>query len=313
MPAAPLPPRLSFPVVSFGLQVYDDGTATQLTTMALGVGFRNFFSSVLAGNQQGFGAAIKATSVPRSEIFICGSVNTGSGACSGTADCKTQTAAGCQTNLQDIGVDYLDMSEFVSSVRPRSHRWHARSPLRRAYRRAHRSTESLAPARLRRSLPRSTVMLDYPAGDCPSIVGQWAAFEEMLAANKTRSIAVSNFSPTQLDCILANKTATVPAVNQLPYSVGHGGDSSVSDDAKRGGTIVQAYSPLDSGSLASDPDCASIGKKHGKSAAQVALKWILQRNATFSTQTDSKQYFQEDIDLFDFELTTAEMAKLNAK
>jgi diketogulonate reductase-like aldo/keto reductase len=156
-------------------------------------------------------------------------------------------------------------------------------------------------------------MLDYPAGDCPSIVGQWAAFEEMLAANKTRSIAVSNFSPTQLDCILANKTATVPAVNQLPYSVGHGGDSSVSDDAKRGGTIVQAYSPLDSGSLASDPDCASIGKKHGKSAAQVALKWILQRNATFSTQTDSKQYFQEDIDLFDFELTTAEMAKLNAK
>ena len=104
------------------LQVYDDGTATQLTTMALGVGFRNFFSSVLAGNQQGFGAAIKATSVPRSEIFICGSVNTGSGACSGTADCKTQTAAGCQTNLQDIGVDYLDMSEFVSSVRPRSHR-----------------------------------------------------------------------------------------------------------------------------------------------------------------------------------------------
>jgi diketogulonate reductase-like aldo/keto reductase len=127
VPAAPLPPRLSFPVVSFGLQVYDDGTATQLTTMALGVGFRNFFSSVLAGNQQGFGAAIKATSVPRSEIFICGSVNTGSGACSGTADCKTQTAAGCQTNLQDIGVDYLDMSEFVSSVRPRSLRPVARA------------------------------------------------------------------------------------------------------------------------------------------------------------------------------------------
>ena len=104
--------RLSFPAVSFGLQVYDDSTATQLTTMALGVGYRNFFSSVLAGNQQGFGAAIKASSIPRSEIFICGSVNTGNDACTGTADCKTQTAAGCQTNLQDIGVDYLDMSEL---------------------------------------------------------------------------------------------------------------------------------------------------------------------------------------------------------
>jgi hypothetical protein len=107
------PCRLSFPAVSFGLQVYDDATATQLTTMALGVGYRNFFSSVLAGNQQGFGAAIKASSVPRSEIFICGSVNTGSGACTGTADCKTQTAAGCQTNLQAIGVDYLDMSKHL--------------------------------------------------------------------------------------------------------------------------------------------------------------------------------------------------------
>ena len=68
---------LEFPVVSFGLQVYDDATAQSLTTMALGVGVRNFFSSVLAGNQQGFGAAIKATKVPRKELFICGSVNTG--------------------------------------------------------------------------------------------------------------------------------------------------------------------------------------------------------------------------------------------
>ena len=156
-------------------------------------------------------------------------------------------------------------------------------------------------------------MLDYPAGDCPSIVGQWQAFEDMLAANKTRSIAVSNFSPAQLDCIVSNKSATVPAVNQLPYSVGSGADSSVADNAKRGGIIVQAYSPLDSGSLASGPDCQSIGAKHHKSAAQVALKWILQRNATFTTETQTKQYFQEDLDLFDFQLTPAEMAKLNAK
>ena len=215
---------LDFPSVSFGLQVYDDATAQALTTLALSVGYRNFFASVLANNQQGFGAAIKATKVPRAELFVCGSVNTGSGACSGTADCKTQTAAGCATNLQDTGLAYLDM-----------------------------------------------IMLDYPAGDCPSIVGQWQAFEDMLAANKTRSIAVSNFSPAQLDCIVTNKAATVPAVNQLPYSVGSGADTSVADNAKRGGIIVQAYSPLDSGSLASDPDCAAIGKAHGKSAAQVAL------------------------------------------
>lgn len=59
------------------------------------------------------------------------------------------------------------------------------------------------------------IMLDYPAGDCPSIQGQWAAFEAMLAANKTRSIAVSNFDSDQLTCITQNKSATVPAVNQV--------------------------------------------------------------------------------------------------
>ena len=165
------------------------------------------------------------------------------------------------------------------------------------------------------------IMLDYPASDCPSIRGQWAAFEDMLAKNGTLSIAVSNFSPDQLDCIVSNKvrphaltrsparafppclllgatdrpfflspdpplaraqmqSSTPPAVNQLPYAVGSGKDTSVADDAAKGGVVVQAYSPLNSGSLATDPDCAAIGKRHGKSAAQVALRWIVQRNAT---------------------------------
>jgi diketogulonate reductase-like aldo/keto reductase len=106
---------------------------------------RNFFSSVLANNQKGFGVAIKAwlgasaaEKNTRESLFICGSVNTGN-SCSGAADCKTQTAAGCTSNLQDTALEYLDM-----------------------------------------------IMLDYPAGDCDSIVGQWEAFEDMLKAGKVR-------------------------------------------------------------------------------------------------------------------------------
>ena len=67
----------TFDKVSFGLQVYDDATATKLTTIALQAGIRNFFASVLANNQKGFGAALKATTIPRKEIFVCGSANTG--------------------------------------------------------------------------------------------------------------------------------------------------------------------------------------------------------------------------------------------
>ena len=144
-----------------------------------------------------------------------------------------------------------------------------------------------------------------------SIQGQWAAFEEMLKEKSTKSIAVSNFSPTQLDCIPSN--ATVPAINQLPYSVGHGSDTAVADNYAHGKIIVQAYSPLGSGSVLSDPDVIEISKKHEKSTAQIALRWIIQRNATFTTSASTLQHFQEDLNIFNFQLSDAEMKTLNAK
>ena len=155
------------------------------------------------------------------------------------------------------------------------------------------------------------IMLDYPSTDCQSIGGQWAAFEEMLRNKTTKSIAVSNFSPQQLKCLPPN--ATVPAVNQLPYSVGHGNDNSVEQDKEMGGILVQAYSPLGSGSVLSDADVVKIGQGHNKSAAQVALRWIIQRNATFTTSSSTLAHFQEDLSIFDFELSGEEMRVLDAK
>ena len=260
---------LTFPIVSFGLQVYDDVTAEAYTKIAVKAGIRNFFASVLAGNQAGFGAAIaNVTSGPnavaRTDLFICGSVNTGGGVCSGKVDCQSQTAAGCAANLAATGLKYLDM-----------------------------------------------IMLDYPAGDCVSIQGQWLAFEAMLKAGTTKSIAVSNFTPDQIDCLSAAKM-TPPTVNQMPYSVGSGSNTVVADDAQRG-VVVQAYSPLGGGGLVSDPDCIAIGKSHGKTAAQVALRWIVQRNGTFTTSASTAQYFEEDVNIFDFVLLDEEMATLTAK
>lgn len=157
-------------------------------------------------------------------------------------------------------------------------------------------------------------MLDYPpsAGGCEAIRGQWRAFEEMKKDGNVRTLAVSNFSPQQLDCILNTPGSTPPEVNQLQYSVGHGGDTAVRDNAARD-VVVQAWSPLRSGALVRDTDCAAVGKKHGKSAAQVALRWILQHNATFTTQSRSRQHLQEDLELFDFEISVEDMALLDAK
>lgn len=156
------------------------------------------------------------------------------------------------------------------------------------------------------------LMLDYPAySGCDAIAGQWKAFEELYAQNRVRTIAVSNFSPDQIECITSNASATVPSVNQLHYSVGDAG-TMIADNAKYG-IYVQSYSPLNSGSLISDDDCKAIGAKYGKSAAQVALKWIIQTNGTIATQSTSLAHLQEDVDLFDFELTEDELATLNGK
>ena len=62
--------KKAFPLSSFGLQVYNDDTAYKLTLTALECGYRNFFASVLAGNQKGFAKAVKDSNIPRKDLYI---------------------------------------------------------------------------------------------------------------------------------------------------------------------------------------------------------------------------------------------------
>jgi diketogulonate reductase-like aldo/keto reductase len=267
-PIATLTDGTKFPLASFGLQVYSDETAYKLTLTALEVGYRNFFASVLAGNQKGFAKAVKDSGIPREELFICGSVI--SNRASGFDNAKTDTTKGWKRNMEAFAtgnIDYLDQ-----------------------------------------------IMLDYPGPDCPSIQGQWASFEEMHKQGLTKTLAVSNFSPEQLDCVL-DKCSVKPVVNQLPYSVGYHPGNGVAENNNRG-VLVQAWAPL-GGSLGGrfsssmKGACAQIGKKYNKSFAQVALRWIVQTGASFTTQTKTKEHFIEDLEIFDFELTADEMKLLS--
>lgn len=263
-----------FPLVAFGLQIYDDNTAYRLTTTALEVGYRNFFASALTGNVKGFSRAIRDSQIPRSDLFVCGSVV--SNRAVGFDAAYQATTRGWQQSMQDFGVgniNYLDQ-----------------------------------------------IMLDYPGPDCDSIRGQWAAFEEMAAQKLTRTLAVSNFSPMQLDCILSSSDKyhckVKPVVNQLPYSVAYHSPNVIEDNRVRG-ILVQAWAPL-GGSLggrftaSKQAACAAIGKKYNKSYAQVALRWILQTGAAFATQSKKKEHFEEDLNIFDFELSREDMDLLSS-
>merc|ERR1712127_612383 len=91
--------RAESPAAS-GLQVYDDATAQKLTSLALEVGYRNFFASVLAKNQVGFARAIKESGVAREDLFICGSVL--SNRVSGREAARDLSARGCRENMEAL-------------------------------------------------------------------------------------------------------------------------------------------------------------------------------------------------------------------
>ena len=155
------------------------------------------------------------------------------------------------------------------------------------------------------------IMLDYPGPNDDSIRGQWQAFEEMLRTDKTvDDLAVSNFSPSQLDTILANKDATKPTVNQLPFSVAYHPSGILDYNTKRD-VLVQSWSPLSRVLSRYGKQLEAIGSNYGKSSAQVGLRYIVQSGAAFCTQSKKKSHFEEDLKVFDFALSEEEMKKID--
>jgi 2,5-diketo-D-gluconate reductase A len=146
----------------------------------------------------------------------------------------------------------------------------------------------------------------------------YRALEKLLADGRVRAIGVSNFMPEHLDRLLA-ETSVVPAVNQIeihPYfqqaalqrlNAGHG-------------ILNQAWSPI--GGITSyreaersafdDPTLLEIGRQHGKSAAQVMLRWHLQAGRSAIPKSVRPARIAENFDVFDFELSGEQMAAIDA-
>lgn len=158
------------------------------------------------------------------------------------------------------------------------------------------------------------IMLDYPANDAESIRGQWKAFEEMLQAGQTKSLAVSNFGVTQLNELMQDPATTPPTVNQLRFNLDVYNNTLarlIVAESKRRGVVVQAWSPLRVGGRKQQL-AQEIGKRYGKSAAQVMLRWIVQNGATYTTQSSKVERLAEDVRIFDFELSKDEMKQLGS-
>lgn len=143
-------------------------------------------------------------------------------------------------------------------------------------------------------------------------VESWKVLEKLYSEKRVRAVGVSNFHQHHLQAI-ADVSDLVPAVNQVechPLL----SQKPLFDYCTQRGIAFTAWSPLGGVklNLASDPILAGIGKKYGKSAVQVVLRWDLQRGIITIPKSVHKERIIQNADLFDFKLSAEDMATINA-
>ena len=139
----------------------------------------------------------------------------------------------------------------------------------------------------------------------------WRAVQEAWEAGTARAIGVSSF--LQADLELVNEAgAPFPEVNQASMSIGEHDDETIAYCTSQG-IVYESYSPLRKGDVLEYPEVNAIADAHGVSAAQVALKWIVQQQIPLATSVVDEDYMKEDLDLWSWgKLTDGEMATLSA-
>jgi 2,5-diketo-D-gluconate reductase A len=138
----------------------------------------------------------------------------------------------------------------------------------------------------------------------------WAALEEIYASGRARAIGVSNFQPHHLRRVLAEGTV-VPAVNQVEVHPYLAQDEVRAFDAEHG-IVTEAWSPLGRGSVLDDPVIGEVARRHGRTPAQVVLRWHLQRGDVVFPKSATPERIVENAQLFDFELPADDMAGISA-
>jgi 2,5-diketo-D-gluconate reductase A len=141
-------------------------------------------------------------------------------------------------------------------------------------------------------------------------VSTWNVLEEFKNDGRARSIGVSNFQPAHLDKLAAG-SATVPAVNQIevhPYLT----NDDVRAYGQQHGIVTEAWSPIAQGKVLDDAAITAIAESTGKSAAQVVLRWHVQRGDVVFPKSVTPERMRANFEIFDFELDGDQMAAISA-
>ena len=166
---------------------------------------------------------------------------------------------------------------------------------------------------IQKSLDRLDTYIDLllihePSGDYKEI---YVALEDSLSTGNVKSIGVANFlDDTFID--LVNNCRIIPAVDQIETHVFRQ-QVPMQKMLEEYGTVLQSWSPLACArrNIFENPVLKSIAEKHSKTVAQIALRWLIQRGIPIIPKSTHKERMEENIRIFDFELTKEEMENIN--
>merc|ERR550532_3095333 len=263
---------IAMPLYGLGTWLYNSSVTEMAATTALAMGYRHIDTAFVYENQDGVGRALKSSGLDRKDYFVTSKIPGGL-----NASATTATANQC---LEQLGLSYVDL-----------------------------------------------MLIHFPAtfdgkGGKAARAEEWKALEKWAKSGKARAIGVSHYCARQIKDI--QEVATLPiAVNQVQYHVGMGSAGPLATDDKSfiqsQGILYQGFSslcgpcnPPDNMELINGSLVTEIGKAHGKTGAQVALKWLVQQGIPLIPKSNNPVHQRENMELFDFQLTSAEMARLAA-
>ena len=222
---------------------------------AIDVGYRSIDTAQAYYNEEGVGAALKESSLPREEFFLTTKVwitNAG----------YEKAKASIEASMRKLQTDYLDL-----------------------------------------------LLIHQPFGD---YYGTYRAMEGFYKAGKLRAIGVSNFGPDRyLD--LERFAEIKPAVNQVETHV-YQQQKVACEYLKKYGCQIGSWGQFAEGrkDMFTNPVLTEIGAKYGKTAAQTALRFLMQSGVVIIPKSTHKDRMQQNFDLFDFTLTGEDMARIEA-
>ncbi|KQZ05081.1 aldo/keto reductase [Microbacterium sp. MEC084] len=258
VPTITLNSGFEIPQLGFGVFLVPPAEAEAAVTAALEAGYRHIDTAAIYKNEEGVGAAIAKSGIPRDELFITTKLWNDR---QGGDDPKAAIAE----SLEKLGLDYVDL-----------------------------------------------YLTHWPAPERGTFVNAWQKLVEIRDAGQARSIGVSNHLVEHLEAVV-EATGVTPAVNQIELHPAYQ-QREITQWAADHGMFIESWGPLGQGKydLFGEKAVADAAAAHGKTPAQVVIRWHLEKGFIVFPKSVRPERMAENFDVFDFELTDAEVAAIDA-